>query len=99
MKKLIFALIASVSISATAATYVTVDVCDGGESGTQCRTVTYKVRPASTPVIEQCLVPAGEAGYVPCPTKYGVPSWLQKLNKAFLDAGFTAPVDNGHLAP
>jgi hypothetical protein len=95
MKNMIFALIASVSISASAAQYVTVEVCDGGESGTICRTVTYKVRPASAPEVVACTVPAGEAGEAgeqPCPKVTGVPSWLKKLNQAFLDAGFTTPV-------
>jgi hypothetical protein len=28
----------------------------------------------------------------PCPpTRYGVPRWLQKLNQAFIDAGFLPP--------
>lgn len=91
MKKIVFALIAAVSISATASQYVTVQVCDGGESGTQCRTVTYKVRPASAPRVVACTIPAGEAGEQPCPTNYGVPGWLKSLNKAFADRGFTAP--------
>lgn len=71
--------------------YVTVEVCDGGESGTVCRTVTYKVRPASPAEPVECRVVRGEAGDMPCPTKYGVPRWLKELNQAFIDAGFEPP--------
>ena len=91
MKKLFFALLASVAVSASAAQYVTVTVCDGGESGTQCHKVTYKVRPPSAPVPYECTVPVGEAGYAPCPTHYGVPHWMKSMNQWFLDHGFTAP--------
>ena len=66
----------------------------GGESGEQVSYVTFKIRGASAPVqqVEQC--PIGEGSYGPCPTSYGVPQWLKDINQAFLDAGFTAPVDN-----
>lgn len=66
---------------------ITVKLCDSGESGTECRTVRYRVRPASDPVPVTCTVPRGEAGEQPCPTKYGVPRWLRKLNEAFYRAG------------
>ena len=66
---------------------VTVTVCDGGESGTECRRVTYRVRPASAPVAEKCTTIRGEATEEPCPTRYGVPRWLRKLNEAFYRAG------------
>jgi hypothetical protein len=91
MKKLLVALSLVLSSSAMAAQYVTVEVCDGGESGTMCRTVTYRVRPASKPQVvkETCVV--GEAGEGPCPTAYGVPGWLKRLNEAFARAGFSAP--------
>jgi hypothetical protein len=91
MKKLFVALSLMFSTTAMAATYVTVEVCDGGESGTECRTVTYRQRPASKPELVKCTVPHGEAGEVPCPTKYGVPGWLKRLNEAFARAGFSAP--------
>lgn len=91
MKKLLVALSLMLSSTAMAGQYVTVEVCDGGESGTMCRTVTYRQRPASKPEIVKCTVPHGEAGEVPCPTKYGVPGWLKRLNEAFARAGFKAP--------
>ncbi len=49
------------------AKYVTVEVCDAGESGTQCRKITYKVRPPNPqPQEPLCLI--GEATQeVPCP--------------------------------
>lgn len=90
MKSAIFALVTVMSMAASAK-YVTVVLYDGGESGTEKRVVTYKVREASAPIVESCQVAVGEAGYAPCPTQTGIPSWLQKLNQAFLDAGFTAP--------
>jgi len=91
MKKLLVALSLVLSSTAMAHQYVTVEVCGDGESGTVCRTVTYRVRPASKPEVvkETCMV--GEAGEGPCPTVYGVPGWLQRLNEAFANAGFTAP--------
>ena len=98
------ALIAMASISASAqdttgckisanGKYATCKVL-GGESGEQVQYVTFKIRAASAPVNneEQCAI--GEASYGPCPTSYGVPQWLKDLNKAFEDAGFTAPVDD-----
>ena len=99
MKKVIMSIVALAAINATAAQYVTVQVCDGGESGTICRNVTYKVRPASAPVLvkETCII--GENSEGPCPKVYGVPNWLQRLNQAFLDAGFTAPTTKDVEAP
>ncbi len=76
MKKLALAFLVSAPMMASAASqYVTVEVCDGGESGTLCRTVTYKVRPASKPEVVECKMSHGEAGEVPCLTEgqYGVP--------------------------
>ncbi len=90
MKNVLFALVASFAINASAAQYVTVTVCDGGESGQQCREVTYKVRPPSAPVKEECTIPHGEAGTQPCPKKYGVPGWLKKLNQWAIDHGLEA---------
>lgn len=62
---------------------VTVQVCDGGESGDQCRIVSYRVRPASKPEPVKCMAPHGEGGEVPCPEKVGVPAWLKRLNESF----------------
>ena len=91
MKKLLVALSLVLSSTAMASQYVTVEVCDGGESGTMCRTVTYRVRAPSKPEVvkETCMV--GEAGEGPCPKVYGVPGWLKRLNEAFARAGFSAP--------
>ncbi len=92
MKSVILAIVAMASITATAAQYVTVEVCNRGETGDRCEMVTYKVRPASpaTPYVETC--PVGDVSYGPCPTVYGVPSWLQKLNAYLTSKGFT-PVE------
>lgn len=92
MKKLLVALALMASSTAMAGQYVTVKVCDGGESGTECRTVTYRVREPSKPQIVKETCSVGEAGEGPCPTKYGVPGWLKRLNQAFINAGFSAPV-------
>lgn len=62
---------------------VTVEVCDSGESGTECRTVRYELRPASAAVPEICWTTHGEAAVVPCPKTTGVPLWLKRLNQAF----------------
>ena len=91
MKKLLVALSLVLSSSAMAAQYVTVEVCDGGESGTQCRTVTYRVRAPSKPEVVKETCSVGEAGEGPCPKVYGVPGWLKRLNEAFARAGFSAP--------
>lgn len=90
MKAVIFSLIAAVSISATAAQYVTVTDCTRGESGQECAQVTYKVRPASKNQPAEVLCPVGEAAYAKCPTKVGVPAWLQAISNAFPGNG---PVD------
>ncbi len=97
MKMFLFTIVATAAINASAS-YVTVQVCDGGESGTVCHNVTYKVRPASPAqqVKETCT--AGESGFeVPCNQNAHVPKWLAKLNQALLDAGFTAPVENPYV--
>jgi hypothetical protein len=94
MKKLALALLLAapmaVSMAASAKT-VTVEVCDGGESGTICRTVTYTVRPPSAPVVEKCVMTVGEAGDTPCDRPAGVPKWLKDLNEWFTKRGFSAP--------
>ncbi len=95
MKKLFVALSLILSSTAMAGQYVTVNVCDGGESGVECRTVTYKVRPAtatSKAQVEDCKVLGGEAGSVPCASAYGVPAWLKRLNESFSRFG-GKPVD------
>jgi hypothetical protein len=83
MKALMVALIASVSMNAFAGgRYVTVRVCDGGESGTECRTVTYKVRHGhghAAGSYQEC-----SAEGTPCaPAHYGIPHWLRALNDLF----------------
>jgi hypothetical protein len=62
---------------------VTVQVCDGGESGTMCREVTYRVRPESKPQPIKCTVIRGEAEEVPCPKNIGVSNWIKRLNESF----------------
>lgn len=62
---------------------VTVQVCDGGESGTLCREVTYRVRPDVKPEPLKCTVIRGEAEEVPCPKNFGVPNWIKRLNESF----------------
>lgn len=54
MKKIIFSMIAAASLNASAK-YVTVQVCNQGESGVECRTVTYKQK---TPSAVAPAVPA-----------------------------------------
>lgn len=65
---------------------VTVEVCDGGESGDMCRRVTYTLHPPSETIEPTCTVPFGEAGEAPCPANTGVPNWLKWLNGVF-DSG------------
>lgn len=80
MKKVISALVAFVAISASAATYVTVTDCNGGETGTECRKVTYQVRPATPASAAQAdveLYPMGEGSYGAGPKVTG--GWLLKL--------------------
>ena len=83
--------IASVSMTASTAeaktVYVTEKVCTGGESGTECQLVTYKVRPASGKVtVAGCQSP--ELDVTPCaPAANGVPAWLQAFNSWFGNRG------------
>ncbi|OFZ28607.1 MAG: hypothetical protein A2622_05820 [Bdellovibrionales bacterium RIFCSPHIGHO2_01_FULL_40_29] len=93
MKKIVFAIIALVSISASAK-YITVEVCDRGESGDRCEMVTYKVRPPSQNTPAEILCPVGDHGFTKCNKNAHVPAWLKKFNKHFLDAGFTAPKED-----
>lgn len=93
MKSIIFAIVAAASISASAE-YVTVEVCGLGESGNVCQMVTYKVRAPSAPVeqVENCN-PSADYPQA-CPTVYGVPGWLKKLNAYLLSQGFEAPAQD-----
>lgn len=61
---------------------VTVQVCNQSETGDECRMITYVIRPSipSAPMIPKCYL--GDMSE-PCPTVYGVPVWLQKLNSIF----------------
>lgn len=99
MKKLILAAITVASVSASASQYVTVTVCDRGETGQQCETITYKVR-ESQGVPAQPYNPSDEA-QVQAPAKSGVPAWLRRLNDAFGNKGGVAPVKcgSGELFP
>lgn len=74
MKSMLIAAITLASTVAFADRYVTVVVCDRGESGQQCETVTYKERP-STGVPADSYNPSNEYQYQP-PTEYGIPSWF-----------------------
>jgi hypothetical protein len=79
MKTMLIALVTMASVAATASQYVTVRVCDRGESGTQCETVTYAVR-ASDGVSEEASNSSSEH-MVQAPARYGVPAWLRTLNR------------------
>lgn len=103
MKQMICALVASAAMAASAATYVTVQDCSRGESGMDCQTITYQVRPASPAAAqnEVVLYPIGEAGFAPAPKVHG--GWilqsLQSLNKKAASKGFKSvdqfPIVNG----
>lgn len=74
MKAIIIAAITLASTAAFASHYVTVIVCDRGESGQQCEKVTYKVR-ESKGVPADPYNPSNENQYQP-PSEYGVPGWV-----------------------
>lgn len=109
MKSIIFALVATASIAASAqdttgckisadGKYATCLVVVPNEGEGQLQQVTFKIRGASAPINSDLGCPVGEAGYAPC--KEGkVPKWLKDLNQAFTDAGFTAPEDNYEISP
>ena len=62
--------------------WVTVQVCNGGDSGTTCQMVTYRVLPPSGHTPEtKCMISVGDAGEYPCPAEYGALRWLRSLNK------------------
>lgn len=85
MKKAIIAGLTFATVAASAAQYVTVQVCDRGESGTQCETITYAVRPSTG--VPQEFNP-GSAEYAhQNPSAYGVPAWLAALNSMFANGG------------
>ncbi len=88
MKSLVMAIVALASITASAK-YVTVRVCDSGESSQECRTVTYKVRAHKevTAPVEICSAEGTQC----VPSVYGVPAWLQALSDAF--ANHSSPAD------
>lgn len=66
MKSMLIAAITLASTVAFADRYVTVTVCDRGESGQQCETVTYKQRdPKGVPV--DPYNPSPENQYQPAP--------------------------------
>lgn len=78
---------------------VKVEVCYGEVEGAGCSKIYLKV-PApsnSKPEPVKCTIPQGEAGEVPCPTKYGVPKWLRELSNAAARAGARAPDPNKDL--
>lgn len=62
-----------------AETVVREEVCTGGDSGTLCHTVVYRLRPSTGSQPESCTVFTGEGGEVPCPTSGEMPEWLRKL--------------------
>lgn len=65
------------------ASSVTVEVCNGGEPGTLCRTITYTLRTGGKPF---CTSGEDDNRAVPCPGNGGKPNWLRKLNEAFESA-------------
>jgi hypothetical protein len=96
MKKVILALVTMAAVSTMAASYVTVTDCTGGESGQECRQVTYKVRPSSAPQAEVELVPVGEAHYAPAkPVGSGwLLNLLQNLSRKAASKGLTTPTED-----
>lgn len=62
--------------------YVTVEVCDGGETNDRCRLVTYKVRPPNPIRPDMCMI--GETGEEkPCAQIETIPpTWFKNLGAA-----------------
>lgn len=93
MKNELFVALASFAICASAATFVTVTDCNGGESGTECRQITYKVRPPSPAQPQVEMYPIGDAQYGPAPKVTG--GWLldalHSLNAKANKHGLQAP--------
>ena len=62
--------------------------CNGGETGTECRWILFRVRPASPYQPPPCTIVQGESFEVPCPNNDPVipaffqqfQSYIQKLN-------------------
>jgi hypothetical protein len=99
MKHILAAAVALFALNASAE-YVTATVCTFGESGTDCKEITYKVRPASAPQAQEEVCAYGEAAYGPCPTETGIPGWLQDLNLWAADHGLQAPAnDDSYINP
>ena len=85
MKKMILAVLTVASVSASASQLVTVTVCDRGETGQQCETISYNVR-ESQGVPAQPYNPSDEV-QVQTPKTARVPAWLKRLNDAFGNRG------------
>ncbi|MBC7742392.1 MAG: hypothetical protein H7061_09355 [Bdellovibrionaceae bacterium] len=99
MKSVIMTIVAMASISASASTYVTVEVCGNGEVAT-CEKVTYKVRKGKMVQLAQQPQGASSEGIVQTPREYGIPSFLQKLSDALGGAAGTAdPADLSNGGP
>lgn len=83
MKKILLALVALSAISATATAHqlVTVQVCDRGESGTQCETIRYVYHP-SAGIAPGASDSANEFMVRPA-QRHGIPGWLAALNGAY----------------
>lgn len=81
MKTAILATVLFAGLSASASSYVTVTVCNGGEAGTECKTISYKVR-ADMPMATNDQHLNSEDQVQPA-ARYGVPGWLKALNDAF----------------
>lgn len=73
---------------------VTVWDCNGGESGTECRWIRFKLRPPTpaptTP--PQCVISYGEASERPCPASFG--TFLQNLNEYLYNQNTTQNPDD-----
>jgi hypothetical protein len=75
--------------------WITVDMYVGdGPHGDRHEKRTILYRPPTAQEPAQCVIPSGQAGYKPCPTKFGVPKVLKDLNDFFdrdLDKAKTPP--------
>lgn len=97
MKKAILATVLFAGLNASAA-YVTVTVCNGGEAGTDCKTISYKVR-AAIPMAPKADQHLGSEDQVQPATRYGIPGWLKALNDAFPANPGTSEPGNGAGGP
>lgn len=90
MKKVLFAIIATAGITASAAQYVTVRECVNVGDADSCQMMNVVVRTA-TQAGEQTEVLCGYGDvYGKCPDSFGVPAWLKDLNAWFKNRGFSA---------